>query len=119
MLLVELSGICSEGSEGENYGEFIYQQIGVALLTLKPVAILIDLRNLEYTFGDRIVKLFQIFSDIDIFHGEGFITAFVISDKNKHGISSLLNIDLNNPDEGFYYDTNEAYQYLVEQLEMI
>ncbi|MGG8495077.1 hypothetical protein ACQY1Q_01560 [Tenacibaculum sp. TC6] len=119
ILLVKLAGVCSVGSSGENYGAYLYQKIGLALLTTQPNAVLVDLQELEYQFGDRISLLFQVFSQVRIFDEEEIITAFVCSDKNKLGLASLLQFDLENPAPPFFYDLQLAYKTLYEQYDRI
>jgi hypothetical protein len=116
ILCVKLSGVCGIGSQGENYGNFLYQKIGLALLTYQPLAVLVDMRELEYTYGDRILSLFEIFEHVRPYQIEfKIITAFVLSDKNKAGLSGLVKTD--NP--GFFEDFDKAYQYVWERYDLI
>ena len=119
ILWVEIKGKCSHGSQGEDYGKFLYQKIGLALLTFKPLAILIDMQELEYSYGDRIIKLFQIFKDVVIYPEEGFITSFVLSDKNRFGLSSLIQIDFEQAESDFHLDLNSAYNHLIKRYDEI
>ncbi len=119
ILLINLSGICSNGSQGEDYGQYLYQKIGLSLLATKPLAVLVDLQNLHYEYGDRIINLFQIFSDLRIFGEDKILTAFVISDKNKFGLASLLRFNLENPKPPIFYDMKIAYDYLFQEYDKI
>ncbi|KYG80004.1 hypothetical protein AWW67_11925 [Roseivirga seohaensis] len=119
ILWVEIKGKCSHGSQGEHYGKFLYQKIGLALLTFQLLAILIDMRELEYSYGDRIINLFQIFKDVVIYPEEGFITSFVLSDKNRFGLSSLMKIDLEEAESDFHLDLNSAYNHLIKRYDEI
>lgn len=119
ILWVEIKGQCGHGSQGEHYGNFLYQKIGLALLTFKPIAILIDIRDMQYNYGDRILGLFQIFHDVAIYPEEGFITSFVLSDKNRLGLSSLLNLDLEQPESNFHLDLDLAYDHLIKRYDEI
>lgn len=119
ILWVEIKGKCSHGSQGEHYGNFLYQKIGLALLTFKPLAIFIDMRDMQYDYGDRIISLFQIFHDVAIYPEEGFITSFVLSDKNRFGLSSLLQIDFEQAESDFYLDLDSAYNRLIKRYDEI
>ena len=119
ILWVEIKGKCSHGSQGEDYGKFLYQKIGLALLTFQPLAILIDMREMEYSYGDRIINLFQIFKDVVIYPEEGFITSFVLSDKNRFGLSSLMKIDFEEAESDFHLSLNSAYNHLIKRYDEI
>ncbi|GLB52595.1 hypothetical protein NBRC110019_16350 [Neptunitalea chrysea] len=114
ILLITLSGVCEYGSRGENYGRFFYEKIGLAILKHQPNAILVDMRNLSYEYGDRIVGVFQIFNEVRIFGDDTVLAAFVLSDKNIKGIASLLGFHLNHPEPPIFLDIHEAYTYLYE-----
>jgi len=115
ILKVEITGKCCYGSRGENYGQYFVEKIGLALLKVEPTAVLIDLRDLEYEFGDRIYSLFHICAQID----KELIVAYVLSDKNKHGLSSLFKFELEKPRNPFYYDYDKAYQELYDRYDKI
>lgn len=119
ILLIKIVGKCSYGSRGENYGEYLYQKIGLSLLTIQPLAVLVDMQDLEYQFGDRILKLFEIFSDVQIFDEEGILTSFVLSDKNRFGLASLLRFDSENLKPPFFYNLAAAYQDLWSKYDKI
>ena len=118
-LIIKIVGTCSHGSSGENYGQYLYQKIGLALLKLQPLAVFVDMQGLEYQYGDRILNLFQIFSDVLIYGENPPITAFVLSDKNKIGLASLLQFNLENPETPFYYDKEKAFQGLWDTYDKI
>lgn len=118
-LWITVSGTCSDGSQGENYGAFLYQKIGLALLKTEPLAVLIDLQGLQYRYGTKIMKLFQIFSDVRTAEGTEMLTAYVLSDKNKSGLSSLCSFEINNPKPPFFYNLQEAYKHLYKEYDEI
>ena len=111
ILKIIVKGNCNYGSQGENYGAYLYQNIGLALLTTQPIAVLIDLQELNYEYGDRIFNLFQVFDNVRPL-GDTIITACVLSDKNKYGIASLLQLNLNHLNPPFFDDAKKASQYL-------
>ncbi|WP_345273621.1 hypothetical protein [Flaviramulus aquimarinus] len=118
-LIIKIVGTCSVGSRGEDYGQYLYQKIGLALLKFQPIAVLIDMQELEYQYGDRILNLFQIFSDVLIFSENPPMASFVLSNKNKNGLSSLLQFNIENLQPPFYYDYEEAFQDLWEKYDEI
>lgn len=119
ILWIRLSGTCSVGSQGEDYGQYLYQKIGLSLSIVQPLAMLIHLRDLHYEFGERILELFAIFSDLKIFDKDKILTAFLLSDKNKYGLTSLLQFDIEKPKSPIFYDIENAYQYLFQEYDKI
>lgn len=119
ILLIKIVGKCSKGSSGENYGQYLYQSIGLSLLKFKPNAVLIDMQDLEYQYGNRILDVFQICSDVRIFDEDPILTSFVLSDKNRIGLSSLLQFDPENPKSPIYYDFTLAFQDLWNKCDEI
>jgi len=118
ILKVHISGICTDGSQGEDYGAYLYEHIGLAILKVKPLAVLIDLQDLDYTYGTRILRVFQICDDIKMFD-DLILTAFVLSDKNKFGLASLLQFDVQHPEPPIYYDVERATKELWEAYDAI
>lgn len=109
---ITLTGVCTDGSQGkEDYGEYLYQTIGLFLLTIKPMGVLVDLRDLKYNYGTRIMNLFQIFNDVITCEGTT-PRAYIISDKNKYGLASLFQFDLENLKAPFFYNEADAYKDL-------
>ncbi|GLB47852.1 hypothetical protein [Neptunitalea lumnitzerae] len=119
ILLITLSGTCEPGSTGENYGRFFYQKIGLALLKFQPNAVLIDMRNLSYKYGDRIGGVFQVFNEVRIHEDDVVLAAFVLSNKNVHGIASLLNFNPDNLEPPLFLDIDTAYSYLYTEYDKI
>ncbi|BDD07784.1 hypothetical protein FUAX_02160 [Fulvitalea axinellae] len=119
ILKVELSGRCSWGSRGWNYGDFLYRRVGLALLTVEPMAVLFDMEKLEYEYGDRMLRLFQLFDDIRPSGESRILTAFVLSDSNRFGMSSLVGFDPDQPHAPFFRNEDEAYRYLFKEYDKI
>jgi hypothetical protein len=119
MLWITLSGQCSPSSQPPDYGRYLYQKIGLSLLIVQPLAVLVDLRDLSYAYGDRIISLFEVFSHVRFLGEDNIITAFVLSDDNRYGLSSLLKFDPERPVPPFFYDVDAAFQYLWEEYDKI
>lgn len=119
IMMVKISGICPTGSRGPNWGTYLYRKIGLALLTIKPLAVLVDLRELEYEFSDRMLNLFYIFNEIDMYDGDKTIVHYILSEKNKYGLASLLQFNLEKPEAPFFYDADTAYKTLFEIYDAI
>ena len=113
ILKISLDGACGIGSQGENYGTYIYQSIGLALLIHQPIGIIIDLRDLTYEYGDRILSLFQVFSDVRPM-GDDTINAYVLSDKNKYGLSALLHLNLDELKPPFFDDYQTTFDHVFK-----
>ena len=115
-IMIKLSGKTEEGSQEEKYGQFFYEKIGLAILHFQPVAILVDMQELEYSWGNQMLWLFEAFSHLRIFGDEEIISSFVLSKKNRPGIYSLLALDVN-PNEIFFMSYKKAYKYSLRKLE--
>jgi hypothetical protein len=118
ILKISLQGTCGIGSQGGHYGQYIYQSIGLALLTHQPIGVIVDLRNLNYEYGDRILNLFQVFSDVKPM-GHDLILAYVISNNNKYGLSSLLQLNLKALHSPFFDDYHKALNYVFKAYDAI
>ena len=118
ILKISIQGTCEIGSQGGNYGLYIYQTIGLSLLIHQPIGVIVDLTELNYEYGDRILNLFQVFSDVKP-HGEDLIIAYILSEKNKYGISSILQLNLKALKPPFFIDDLSASNYVFESYDAI
>jgi hypothetical protein len=80
ILLVVIAGVIPDGSLGTPDCRFIRQELGRAVLAFEPRAILVDLRQMDYRFGNALVDALEPLGT--------FPTAY-LSRENK-GLASLL-----------------------------
>ncbi len=115
LLLIKISGKILYGSEGSYDCDFINQRIGISLISSTFTAVLLDLTELKYEFGNSIVDAFMSLSNIKI-GAEDYIRAYVLSEKNKFGLSTIWCFDLENPREPIFYDLNTAVEYINNKM---
>ena len=119
ILVINITGKLEDGSAAANDCNYIREQIAIAIYKTTPIAIIIDIQDMQYQYGNSIINAFAPLYEIDLFDGDGFIYAFVLSDKNKYGLSSLWVFDIDSPREGIYYNFDKAMQYILERYEKI
>src|SRR5258708_1355025 len=87
-LIVAFEGEYGNGSRGNNDATFMEALSRAALAAWSPTALILDLRQLTYQWGDELLKAIQVGQD-RYFDGP-FPTAIVISEKNSEGLTSLV-----------------------------
>jgi len=94
VLTIEFSGDYPEGSQGNKHGEYIAAMGLLGASIFDPWAIILDFRNLNYRWGNTLLKVFQDlsrFMDAENQPGEPeFPVIVVTSEKSRGGILSLL-----------------------------
>ncbi len=118
ILLIKIQGEILDGSKGSIDSEYIKQRIGLALLSWTFIGVILDLTDLEYRFGNSIIEAFMPLNNVRI--GEDkFLTSYVLSDKNKFGLSTIWCFDLNKPREPIFYNLDEAFKFLDNKVSLI
>ena len=116
ILIAKFRGKIPDGSLGTKDSNYIRQQIGLCLINSYFCSVLLDLTDLTYNWGDSIVSAFEIINQIS-YSDTKIDNAFVLSDKNKYGFSSLFCFDIENPKDFIFYDFNLALEYLINRTE--
>ena len=119
-LVVEFRGECGKGTQNEchGYAEFMSAIIKAAVEAWSPVALIMDLRQLKYCWGDEMTKPFHacvpfhagstmlrsifgeypnlVESDLNKIPNESlaFPMAVVVSELNRTGLTSLVKDEL-------------------------
>lgn len=111
LLLIKITGKILDGSEGSFDCNYISQKIGIALVSTTFTAVILDLTELKYRFGNSIIDAFMPLQNVKI--GEdNYTTAYILSDKNKFGLSTLWCFDIDNPREPFFYNLEDGLKYV-------
>lgn len=86
-LIVAFAG--EAGNSHEHCGTFrLMDAITMAgIIAWKPSALILDLRNLKYDWGDEMQRTLTVAL---AWHGEDFPLAVVVSDLNREGLTSLV-----------------------------
>jgi hypothetical protein len=94
ILIVSFSGTYPRGSSGNAHGQYISIMTMFGLHTFDPMCIILDLRDLAYTWGNTLLKVFQ---DVSQFMDDPrepgavpFPILAVTSDKCRDAFLSLI-----------------------------
>lgn len=120
-LIIAFKGECGHGSGSNQDAAFMAGIIRAANEVWPPVACILDLRELEYEWGDEIARVFDTFDACRV--GDSFIAfplAVVISDKNRVGLTSLVREEMGqSPDEILFETLNDAFTAVEDQARRI
>ncbi len=112
ILLVKLEGDLPDGSKASKDCEYISQQLGLAMLSFQASRVILDFTELGYRYGNSIMLALDPLYLIKTSEGTAVKHAFILSDRNKYGLSSLWGFDIDNPPKGIFYTMEEAYEYV-------
>lgn len=94
VLIVSFFGDYPKGSLGNEYGSFIARKAIEGLMSFSVEALILDFREMNYTYGNTLLKVFQdIYQYMDAGNDDDdpiFPIFVVMSDENRAGILSLL-----------------------------
>ncbi len=119
ILLIKFSGEYRYGSAGNRDARFMYAMGEYGLNSYQVFGAVIDLRNLQYEWGDMFSLVFDIgenqYSDRE------FPVSFILGRKCKKAIGTLMfGINSNKPatsQEGIFDSVEEAWKYVEEKIE--
>jgi hypothetical protein len=111
--VIEFSGQYREGAAGASDSRFMMAIAEAAWTTTSPMAGLLDLRGLAYSWGDNIswIENFSPFGN--------YPTAVIVGDRNKEALLSLYGVESINQLENFFDEFEPAWQYLEDKIELI
>ena len=94
VLIVSFYGDYPNGSEGNNYATFITRNVISGIIEFNPDAIILDFRELSYSWGNSILDVFEQISFLkdseNTKEDPNFPVSIVVSEKSKNGFLSLL-----------------------------
>mgnify|MGYP001268968345 CR=1 FL=1 len=123
ILYINVSGNYKSGSEGNFDGLYLFSLISAYYFVYEPVCIIIDLRNLRYTWGNTILKALNFFNEVgrDDDERKKLIT-IIYSSENQSPITDLLKmasegnrILCGNFDEAIAASIKNVQEYLESQ----
>lgn len=92
LLVAKITGSYQEGSEGNIDGFYIFSQIVSYYFIYESICLVLDLRDLKYTWGNTLLKSLDFFNEIGRDNEERNKPVLVVcSDANEQSIASLLN----------------------------
>jgi len=113
VLIVSFFGKYPKGSLGNEHGSFISRKAIEGLMVFNVQSIILDFREMQYTYGNTLLKVFQdIYQYMDAGNDEDdpiFPILVVMSHRNREGVLSLLTpVGAESTLEFCYDDINEA-----------
>jgi hypothetical protein len=116
VLVVEFSGECGFGCDGNEDACFMQGIIAAAFKIWEPACCILDLRGLKYDWGDMMIAIFAAPHDYIRLDGESFEypIAAVVSDLNRKGLTSLVRDEMFEDPKNLLFETIElAYERVV------
>lgn len=114
VLLAQVEGSFRVGALGNPDGEYLFSEAYVGIIRSGAVGIIWDFRKMDYTWGDSMVRLANILTEI--FPGERKPVAMILSDRNREGLASLFQFDSNRPSAPFFSDSDAAFQWMKKSI---
>lgn len=118
IMLVKLIGDLPTGSQAAADCDYINQQLAINLLAMRPISLLLDMSLLKYTFGNSFIHALSPLFELQIFEDK-FDIAFLLSDLNKYGLSSLWGFDIDQPPVNVFFNYEDALQYALMKYDSI
>ena len=118
ILLVEVTGTCRHGSIGSIDVTKAVTQIASYYSWVEPSALIIDITDFEYTFGNSIYKLLNImeFLGRDDFE-KNIPFAIVVSNENSQPIFDLINLHESLIGKKYFFNIDQAKEIVESQME--
>lgn len=113
ILIINTKGVIRLGSEGSiDVNKIFINTVGYYFF-IEPIALLFDLRDLEYKYGNSINKILNFLQIVGRDDYEKKLPIyFVISSKNEEGIANFLGCDKNALPTHFFYNLDDAKKVL-------
>jgi hypothetical protein len=119
VLCVSFEGECGIGSRSNGDVAFMSAQIAAVRKAWDPWALILDLRELTYEWGDMMSGVFSTPKIFDLLGKHEFSSplAVVISDRNREGLTSLIReIQNADPAEVLFESLDEAVSSIERQM---
>ena len=90
IILAKFSGLYKKGSLGNGDGTFMFSTLVSYYFMVEPITIILDLEDLEYEWGNRIIKAINFFSEIGRDDDErAKAIVIILSAKNETAIKQI------------------------------
>ena len=117
VLVVSYTGAYPDGSRGDAYGSYIAVMAMYGIVAFNPDCIILDFSNLEYQWGNTLLKVFQDisqFRDADKEDDEPcYPVLAVTSNKSRNAFLSLVTPVGGEEPRWHFEDINKAVEYGV------
>jgi hypothetical protein len=115
-LIVSFKGEYGYGSQGNGDAGFMTAIIKAGLSAFEPLALIIDLREMKYEWGDLIIR--ALGAGDDQYVEAPFPTAVLASELNREGLTSLITHEMEgeSPAKWLYETLEGAMSALEEEI---
>lgn len=115
LIVAEVSGDYRSGSNGNNDAAIILAELSAYYLNFEPLTMIIDLSRMNYSWGNTLLKVLNLFKTIgrNEFERELFL-GIVYSEQNKSAIASLIQCDESDLPENYFDSLPSAYNKAQE-----
>ena len=116
ILVIEFSGVYPVGSDGNSDAHYMYAMGKAAIYAWNPKAIILDMSNLSYQWGDMLEMVFDIGAR---YYGRALPRAIVVGPKCHNAVHTLINglgaDDPHAPIEYVFTSLSEAWVYMSKK----
>jgi len=114
VMVVAFRGKYRSGSFGNGDGRLMAAITHAAIAGWLPSGLLIDLREVEYEFGNTLIDCIDAGRDQSC--GWYVPTRIIVADKSKRGVESLLTYLKRDPKEWVFSTMEEALHHLLDTI---
>jgi hypothetical protein len=114
IMVIKYSGVYGFGSAGNSDAAFMYAMGKAALAAWEPSAVILDLSDLEYEWGDMLIMVLDIGGDQ--YRDAIFPTALVVGPKCEEAVRSLLALEGLDAEEWIFTDLEKAWDCIDLKL---
>lgn len=112
-LVIAFHGEYRYGSAGDNDAAFMRGVITAALVSWDSQGIILNLRDMKYSWGDMLQSVFYVADSIS----KDFPISIIVSDLNREGIISLLKKEMfEDPSKWIYVSLEDAINAIEEKM---
>lgn len=111
ILVVSFHGLYDHGSLGNGDGRLMAAIVSAGVVAWQPSGLVLDLRDLDYEFGNTILGAINVGYDED--HGWLTPTRIVVSSKSSDGLNSLMEFVKRDPADWLCPDVEQAIERVL------
>ena len=121
ILSVSFNGVCGHGHKSNADVIYLCAIIAAGLQAWQPCALILDLQELSYEWGDMMSMVFGLHSRMNIFGKQiSYPSVALISDRNRKGLTSLVKKEMfKNPEDFLFESLGDAIIQIEKQVAKI
>jgi len=117
ILFVKALGKYRSGSDGNCDGLYLFSVLVAYYFVYEPISMILDVRDLEYSWGNTILKSLNFFNEVARDNDEKNKVIIIIhSDENQQAITGVLKM-LKDGKQILCKDPDEAFGIAIEKVQ--